>query len=89
MNFGIQISWVVVNIITISLFSMLVKKRFLSQYQKSREAASAAGLKHATSDVGLSHSASDEMLRHAVSDMGLTIVVSSDAGEKKPEASAV
>jgi len=46
MNFGIQIAWVVVNIITITLFSMFVSKRFLNQYQKSQETASNAGEKH-------------------------------------------
>jgi len=37
MNFGIQIAWVVVNIGTITLFSILVSKRYLKQHQKSRE----------------------------------------------------
>jgi len=46
MNFGIQISWVVLNIVTITLFSTFISKRLLSQYRKSREAASGAGEKH-------------------------------------------
>ena len=39
LNFGVQISWVVLNIITISLISIFMSKRFLKQYQKARQAA--------------------------------------------------
>ncbi|KAF9650519.1 hypothetical protein BDM02DRAFT_1391636 [Thelephora ganbajun] len=37
MNFGIQIAWVVLNIGTITLFSIFVSKRYLNQYRKSQE----------------------------------------------------
>ena len=46
MNFGVQISWVVLNIVTITLFSVFISNRFLDQYQKSREAPIDAGEKH-------------------------------------------
>jgi len=42
MNFGIQIAWVVVNVGTISLFSIFVSKRYLSQYRKSQEIRTSA-----------------------------------------------
>jgi len=46
MNFGIQIAWVVVNIGTITLFSIFVSKKHLNQYQKSKEITDKVEEKH-------------------------------------------
>lgn len=51
MNFGIQIAWVVVNVGTISLFSIFVSKRYLNQYQKSQEISSNVEKKHDANSV--------------------------------------
>ena len=51
MNFGIQISWVVINIGTITLLSIFVSKRYLNQYQKSREITRNAEEKHESESV--------------------------------------
>jgi len=46
MNFGIQIAWVVVNLGTITLFSIFVSKRYLNQYQQTRKTATNGQEKH-------------------------------------------
>ena len=51
MNFGIQFAWVVLNIGTISLFSIIVSKRYLRQYQKSQGISKSAEEKHEVASV--------------------------------------
>ena len=51
MNFGIQIAWVVLNIGTITLFSIIVSKRYLNQYQKLQGISKSAEEKHEVASV--------------------------------------
>lgn len=50
MNFGIQIAWIVLNIGTISLLSIFLSKRYLSQSQQS-EISHHAEKKHGADSV--------------------------------------